>query len=391
MPTEIDWIRRTDPFVERYSAITNTLSILDAVLPRDLSVHRERFVLAWESGTAQAPRFDYASREPNGVLALTDFIADVSTYDDPWHRLLHQEAEAHLCLYLDCTRRDPGTLTKATGRENGMPGADLLADALELLNRPQPSALAPDRTIDHQAVARVIAALLRAEKLEGWAVEIRQNMAASLSVHAPSRQVRVRAGTRLSVDGLIRLAVHEVGTHVFRWHNAKRGADLLALQLSGHTKTEEGLAVWHERRALPHAQIDRRFALRVVAAHAALTGGFTDVVAALSPFTDIRSAFDTAARAKRGLVDTSAPGAFLKDHAYLAGLREIEHYLSENPDDYEALLSCKWPLRKLSLIKQAGLPWGEQRPLLVADSAFVDRIWDEIHREIGYSDAIASE
>lgn len=188
------------------------------------------------------------------------------------------------------------------------------------------------------------------------------------------RQINLRADLLLSAEELVRLTVHEIGTHVFRSVNTRRGPQILHLRLPGHTATEEGLAVWHERTLAGASTTDPRFALRVIAVHRAITGSFTDVVADLLPYTDLHTAFEVAVRVKRGLIDTAAPGGYCKDHAYLAGYHTVRDHLELSPDDYPTLMSAKWPLRWVQHLTSAGLPKALPGRLLLPDTDLTERV-----------------
>lgn len=381
MQSEIAWMRRTDQLAEKYSAVTGSMSILELILPKDLASHRQRYLQSWESGVPQDPVFEYADHPVQESLkALDEILAEASARPDPWHSLLAQETEQFRDRYLMYATHGVEAITKTSGIENGVPDDVLLEDALCLLSTAAQPETGP--LLDATRTAAVIMAVIDAEGMADWTVEIRPNMAATISVHAPHRQIRIRADASLTAERLVRMVSHEVGTHVFRWDNAWRGARLLSLGLSGSTATEEGLAVWHERQVAPESALDRRFALRVVASRAALSGGFTDVVRALLPYTDLRKAFDITARVKRGLRDTAGPGAFLKDHVYLAGLRNVERHLAAAPEDYEALMSCKWRLNLLPLAKEAGLPWREQRPVRSVGASLADQVQAHLVRAL---------
>jgi hypothetical protein len=80
------------------------------------------------------------------------------------------------------------------------------------------------------------------------------------------------------------------------------------------------------------------------------------------------------------MTDTSAPGAFLKDHVYLAGFRRVERQLEASPQDYTLMMSCKWPLQRIDLARQAGLPWPDQLPLRYLDEDFTAHVRAQIEK-----------
>lgn len=390
--SELDWIRKTGPLVARLESVLAKPALLGLLRPLDLERHRARFLADWEAGSPQDPVFEYVGCDGSDFDDLAEVIGAASRFEDPWHRLLAEEAEAVLVRFQALASHEAKLVTEATAAENTAPDATLLADALGLLAQDPESTRHPESAqdtgstrqplLDAEAAARVFTNVLRDNGLDDWTVRLDPEMAAGMAVLSARRLVSIRPDVQVPAETLLRLAVHEIGTHVFRWENARRGAALLCLQLSGHSGTEEGFATWHEMNAVPGAVLHRRFPLRVVAVDAALRGGFVEVVRELTAFTEVRSAFEIAVRAKRGLIDTAAPGGFVKDHVYLGGLREVERYLAAAPGDYDLLMSSKWPLRRQELLKAAGAPWATQRPLRTADESFVAGIRSSIAESV---------
>ena len=386
--SELDWIRKTGPLVARLEAVLAKPALLGLLRPLDLDRHRARFLADWEAGSPQDPVFEYADCDESDFDDLIEMIEATSRFEDPWHQLLAEEAEAVLSRFQALASHDAKQVTEATAAENTAPDAILLADALHLLAQDPKLTQQPESTqeprLDAESAAKVFTGVLRDNGLDDWSVRLDPAMPAGMSVLSPRRLVSIRPDVQVPAEMLIRLVVHEIGTHVFRWENARRGAPLLCLQLSGHSATEEGFATWHEMNAVPGAVMHRRFPLRVVAVDAALGGGFVDVVRELTKFTELGPAFDITARVKRGLTDTAAPGGFVKDHVYLGGLREVERYLKAAPGDYDLLMSSKWPLRRQALLKDAGAPWPTQRPLRTADDRFVAGIRARIAESVSW-------
>jgi hypothetical protein len=362
---------RTDTAAERLKAGTKLMPQLRVVQPEDLPAHRERFLDAWRRGRPRNPVFAYQKAPDQGVPLVVAALAEAAAAQDPWHQLLADEAERALDSYRACATHQAGAITEATLGQHGRPDAALLAAATELLGEP-PADPAPggplSDALQASEAAYVLSTILRQYGLDDWTVEIRRGMAAQMSVQGDHNRVNIRADALLSEKQLVRLCVHEVGTHVFRTVNARRGPGILQLRLTGSTATEEGLAVWHEQRLGGTDTVDRRFALRVVAVHRALTGGFVEVVEELLRFTDLTTAFDITARVKRGLVDTGEPGGYCKDHVYLAGFLQVREHLGQHPEDYLPLMSSKWPLSRLGLARDAGLPDSLPGPLHLPDA-----------------------
>jgi hypothetical protein len=377
--TELARMARADDAVRRFEAASEHLNSLRVVTPDDLAGHRERFVHDWERGRPRDPVFTYREFPDDGVRAATALLTDIERLTDPWHRLVRAEAHSAVEIFRACADHDADRITELTLRTNGHLDTALLVEAHASLAAQAGTDIAVSTdsdvgSLDATACAAVLTTVLVDYGLSDWTVRIEAEMAARMSVLATRRQINLRSDLLLSVDGLVRLAVHEIGTHAFRSVNARRGPRILHLRLPGHTATEEGLAVWHEQTLAGVKTLDPRFALRVLAVHRALTGGFTDVVADLLPYTGLRTAFDVAVRVKRGLTDTSAAGGYCKDHAYLAGYRMIRDHLEQHPEDHPTLMSAKWPLRRVGSLTVAGLPAALPGPLLLPDADLARRI-----------------
>lgn len=128
-----------------------------------------------------------------------------------------------------------------------------------------------------------------------------------------------------------RLVVHEVESHVIQAQNAKNSQTALA-ELSTYGNQNlygEGLAVYNEvttRKITPSAfemYYSRIKAVRL------LQKSFREIYETLVDDLTPQRAFVMTYRVKRGLSDTSAPGGFPKDAAYLLGFHEIENLITE--------------------------------------------------------------
>jgi hypothetical protein len=128
-----------------------------------------------------------------------------------------------------------------------------------------------------------------------------------------------------------RLVVHEVESHVLQAQNVKNSQTALAeLATYGNQNLYgEGLAVYNEvatRKITPSAfemYYSRIKAVRL------LQKSFREIYQTLVEDLTPQRAFVMTYRVKRGLSDTSSPGGFPKDAAYLLGFHEIENLINE--------------------------------------------------------------
>ncbi|MER6957924.1 MULTISPECIES: tyrosine/phenylalanine carboxypeptidase domain-containing protein [unclassified Streptomyces] len=377
MNISIESMRGADVPARLFEAALNQTSLLKAVLPNDIESQRERFVRDVRQGSPRSPVFTYPETDTARVEPLRQIVDAYGAHDEPLIRLIADEASKHLARFQACVSHEADRMTQALADENGVPDEELLAEALEILReRKERTPPEEERIFSAADVLKAVEKTLAAEGLTDWKPQIHPEMAARMSVRSGNRSVNIRADLRLGENELVGLVTHEIGTHVFRWENARRVADVLCVRLSGATATEEGLAVWNEQRATGGKSLDPRFALRVVAVHTALRGSFVDVVHALLPFVPVEAAFDVATRVKRGLVDTAEPGGFVKDHVYLAGYRMVREHLDRNPDEHDLLMAGKWPLNRLSLLRDADVVSELGDDIRRPDERFIERTRD---------------
>ncbi|MGW0944800.1 tyrosine/phenylalanine carboxypeptidase domain-containing protein [Streptomyces sp. NPDC002623] len=377
MNISIENMRDADAPARLFEAALNRTSLLKAVLPNDIESRRERFVRDLRQGSPRSPVFTYPGTDATRTEPLRQIVDDYGAHDDPLIRLMADEASKHLARFQACVSHEADRITQELSAENGVPDEALLAEALAFLRaRKERTPPEEERRFSAADVLKAVEKTLSAQGLTDWKPQIHPEMAARMSVRSGNRTVNIRADLRLGENELVGLVTHEIGTHVFRWENGHRVADVLCVRLSGATATEEGLAVWNEQRATGGKSLDPRFALRVVAVHTALRGSFVDVVHALLPFVPVEAAFDVATRVKRGLIDTAEPGGFVKDHVYLAGYRMVREHLDRNPDEHDLLMAGKWPLNRLSLLRDADVVSELGDDIRRPDELFIERTRD---------------
>ncbi|MGM5481545.1 MAG: tyrosine/phenylalanine carboxypeptidase domain-containing protein [Nanobdellota archaeon] len=212
---------------------------------------------------------------------------------------------------------------------------ELLAEAKTILNQPTPDTPEPDKPISSRELGQMLFDAISSYGLEGWTIEYNPDFLANASISSGTRTIRVKDSMFFSEKRAKKLIYHEIGTHVLRAENGfAQEYGILAHGLPHYLPTEEGLAGYNERlQGIESPSILYNYALRTLATRVAATGGFRDVYEAIRPFVDEdRRAFMIAARAKRGLGDTSRPGGYLKDHCYLQGKLLIERFVKEGGD-----------------------------------------------------------
>jgi uncharacterized protein (TIGR02421 family) len=334
-----------------------TLSARDPIerhfVPINLSEERAAALAAHRAGDSYEPRFEYStvsSDAESGVRELGSAVARGTSF---WHECLAQAIDNHVELIEVARSRDPSHLSSATSNMFGTPTPTTIGAAIDLL-RDIDRVTGRDRTVSAREAADRLNAGLGRVGLDGWTVEVTDQMAAKMSVSPTANLVRVRSNCWFSPEDVGRLLVHELGTHVARSVNgAAQPVHLLAIGLPGYVATEEGFAVLNEERWFGRdPDTMRKYALRVLAVSASLEHGFADTFEVVVGHTTPDDAFEIVQRVKRGMIDTSVAGAYTKDHVYLSWYIAVRDHIERSPDDLELLLAGKFGLHHLPEVRR---------------------------------------
>ena len=328
------WALTADVELSTHQTPTNLDRIRDAVL----------------AGADRTVQPEYRPVPASHVARLEAMAERLESEDAPLMDLVRRSVSSTLGFARALSDRSADAITSYGTAEYGSPTKDLIARAEEVLAGPAVTAVADDEepTIDAVGLAGVVEQVLGRLGVEGWTAVVRDHMSARMAVASAAREVRIRADATVTPTQLRGLVVHEVGTHVLRAdEGARQPLQMLARGLPGYLETEEGLATHHEAQVDPRPARLRTFALRVLAADAALHGGFADVMARLTDHTSPAAAFPIGLRAKRGMADLTVPGSPLKDVVYLRGLLSVGAHLAAHPDDHALLMAGKLGLGDL--------------------------------------------
>lgn len=166
-----------------------------------------------------------------------------------------------------------------------------------------------------------------------WNVSEKE-MIANAAVKINTNEIFIKKDTWFSKRFVKRLIVHEIGTHVARAENGGMQPYLFFKRgLPGYLMIEEGLAVLNEElNNCSNKYILKLYAGRVLAVDYALKKGFRETFNELNKYFSKEISFRLTLRAKRGLSDTSLPGACTKDINYLKGYIALKDFIRDGGD-----------------------------------------------------------
>ena len=214
-----------------------------------------------------------------------------------------------------------------SGKIFGVPSKQLVNKAHRILKQ---APVSDDKKYTSRQVVSHLRRSLKKLGLKEWGVRIK-SMTANAAVNMTSKKVFVKKNEFFSRNFLKRVVAHEIGAHVLRIMNGEKQPYILFRRgLPGYLMTEEGLAVNIEEM-FDCLKINtlRAYAARVVSVDLSLKAGFREVFGHMKEYFDDSLAWRFTVRAKRGLTDTSLPGAYTKDHLYLKGYYEVKKFLEK--------------------------------------------------------------
>ena len=323
---------------------------------QDLADVAGKVEAAYLSGASYDPLFSYTPSEPSFEYESLRREALLLAGSSPVAALFSGFLGRQFRYASAVRSGSADEITQFSLESFGRPSAGLLSYATSILADAPAAPVSDAPLFPDTLAAAALSSVLPLVGAFGWEVSLRASMIPRMSVSPAKKTVFIRLGEFFTAAEVSRLAVHEVATHVLRSvSGSAQPCSVFALGVAAdHLLCEEGLAVWLEDQAGVLSGADlRKYALRVLAADKALSLGFSGVYAYLRGFTDPHAAFAITLRAKRGIADTSLPGAYVKDAVYLGGLLACRDALVGAPDETLRLLwGGKVSLSMLPLVSQ---------------------------------------
>jgi len=308
---------------EELHLISKTLSFTD-LKPLNVDSERKRFF----SEPGYNPMFTYGLPSFD-IEKVTARLASLEPEDNAVGAILAKIRDNYLMDAALVKNRGKKEFSEISLRLHGQPTNKLVRKAKKLLY------LKINKEVPEYTTKDIINKLKLAFVKYGfhWKVEER-DMVANAAVQLETKRLFIKKNSRFSASFLRRIIVHDIGTHVIRSENGlSQPYKFFARGFPGYLKTEEGLAVYNEERNnCLNNFVLKVYAGRVLAVEQALKGSFGDTFKSLSRYFTKNTAWRLTLRAKRGISDTSKPGAFTKDIAYLMGYYSIKDFVENGGD-----------------------------------------------------------
>jgi uncharacterized protein (TIGR02421 family) len=337
--------------------IEKQLNILRYLNPVNTRKEKEKFLRAYTEGKSYGPIFEYESCGPEVGAFCRELkkIREKLEYcnDSVFAPFCIKKINYLLRFRELLTHRDSPDFGSELSAFYGTPSKSLLQEARKNLEDLKDERL--EKNLSPEDIRGVFEKELKRLGLE-WEVRPADGGGVKIAVNAACNEIHIDFSALFSEAGIKGYLCHEIGTHVFRAENGKfQPLMLFRSGFPGYMETEEGLAAYNEaKNGVLVPENLRKYSARIVAAAICNEASFSDIVDELADNFPPEEAFTFALRVKRGLKDTSLPGGYTKDCAYLSGFRKVNDFLQKQPSEQEALkiLYCgKVGLRHFQLAK----------------------------------------
>ena len=305
-------IIRIDRF---FNYVSNRLDF-SCIDPINAKIEEKHFRDTRKNPMFRYKKFDQKLKSLNGILP------EIRLNNHDLDRIM-KEKRNELIRKLDMFEAvGKPTFTTISSKIYPPPSRELVKQAKKILKL-KPSKK-PAKILKKEAVAMLRSAF----KMQGirWKI-INKTMVSNARVQPSKHILYLKKREKFSRDYVKRLILHEIGTHALRTENGKmQMLRIFKYGFANHLETEEGLAAYNEYKGgLMTHSILRTYAGRVLAVHYALKYSFLKTYDHLCKYFKPKTSWKLTLRAKRGVKDTSKPGAYTKDVVYLRGfLRVLE-------------------------------------------------------------------
>ena len=199
--------------------------------------------------------------------------------------------------------------------------------------------------------------------LDDWRIEYNEANGGNVSIYESEKKVVIRTGAVETKSGVECILTHELDGHALQAFNAMADRCYGEWYLSylGTERQYEGLATFVVINKLSISHVNRELkhnlALMIATAHAQRSSFWDTFQKMYQLCADKYISFFTAYKAKRGFWDTSRPGCFQKENAYLLGALEIIRLVEEAKENYYKLCQGCFPLAALRHVSGERPKW----------------------------------
>lgn len=303
-------------------------------ISRSISLDEDIPIESLESESLEEPDFRYMDqeefRERNAEFERLETELEEETIPESIRSVYRDSIqESRELSRIAADLGDPETVQDASKNIYGAPSestVDWAEGVLETVD-PTDDARYTEGKFSTSEMKETLEKTLELVGMEGWKVDTRQK--GSMKVNAANQEISVPEERKFTENEMMRLLVHEIGSHTLRGANGY-GQDfqIFGAGAGGYHQAGEGVALFlEEATGLSNPNTMRKYAGRVKSVESVMNGDeFTETYAMNRELGfDHDQAWSMSLRAHRG-------GGFIKDHVYAEGLRQVNAYVRDEEE-----------------------------------------------------------
>lgn len=328
--------------------INSQVKLLSHFRPRNLAQEISKF----KADNSYNPQFIYKNSNEE-ISQLKQELLKIKPQDDVLGQLFNEKIE-EIKLQMDLIlARGSKDFTEISSRLFGSPTQQ---DHQDILENKKAIFKKSNRQYTSLELQAMFEEMLKYYRLENWRVIIKKNLL-SKCITNKSRRIFIKNDCLFSEDRARALVIHEIETHLLTAENGlKQQYKLFNVGFANYLPTQEGLAIYNVCASDQTNSDDANSNSLADAIYLANQLSFADLYQSLRNKKLTRhSALNIAIRVKRGLTDTSLPGALTKDYCYYSGKKIVQEFVKSGGDLSELYLG-KFSIKDLPLIKQIADP-----------------------------------
>ena len=328
--------------IDKYLGVADKkMALLSRLNPTNAGSEKQKFLCAHAKGRVYNPVFKYRPIKIDLVKLYDDLksfaIIIPEKRDEQWFFSKHLANKRRRILRkIKCLKsRGSSTIFRHSLELFGCPSTSQLEYAKNQFTLSSCSAFSTIQdTLSDIEAAKILQTHAESSNLP-WRVKLRKNMSSKAGLDSRFKYLLVKSGEQFAPEEVASLTVHEIETHIFRKENGllQHLPYLFGEGFAGPPTTEEGLAFYNETLSEHDPRRMLLVSARTMAAHLARRRSFYEVFCRLVKLgLPLPYAWNVTLRVKRGISDTSQPGAFTKDHHYLKGYLDVKKYIEDGGD-----------------------------------------------------------
>lgn len=329
--------------------IDSKIKLLYHLKPTNLESEKAKFL----ANPGINPQFEYPQLKFD-PLELTHSLEKIKTDNSPFGKILESKKKEILHKISLIESIDEERFSEISTKLFGKPSEQDLLNAKKLITEIDISKIKKqEATLTEEDAIRRFTEVFAKYGLKNWKAKVKESMVADC-IAGKNNRLFIRKGAKFTKERIESLIVHEIETHIITAANGKmQPYEIFNRGLANYLQTQEGMAMWNveQQRKHPFSQNYQALA-HVIAIDSALKSSFSKTYARLTELgIPAQNAFKSCLKAKRGLADTSKPGAFTKDLVYYKGYYQVREFI-ENGGKLQDLYVGKMDISDVERAKE---------------------------------------